>query len=197
MHAHLVEQGIRPQYRGQVQQVRRELILASLKDSQGYRGMLFGINEAGEAVLLTFWESELALSKARPTESVGKFLVGSPVESVGQVVGIDSMEGQPRMAHFTITPVIQIAAADALKLSREIAGFGRQLPGFVCWVWIETHAREAATVSLWESYANFDKDEAVWLDRALYKIATIAAGASREAKFDVVRSELPSIIPVP
>lgn len=196
MYGQLVERGIKPWYRGQVQRVRRQFIVTSFKERQGYRGMVFAINDAGEAFVLTFWESEGALNNAHTFEDVGDFLVGSPIESKGQVVSVDSVDGEPQVAQLTITPVNQIARVDALRLSREIARLGSQLPGFVCWVWIQTDKSEAATVSLWESYETFDKANAVWVNRALHKIGTIAAGDSREARFDVILSELPSNVPV-
>jgi hypothetical protein len=132
MYAQLTERGIEPRYREAGKQLRHELIVTSLEDQPGYCGIVLTTNFAGEALLLTLWETEDALNKSRQPEIFDNIFVGSPIETVGEVIALDWVEGKPQVAQLTISPAGPIVRDEVVKLSRRIVQAARRSPGFVC-----------------------------------------------------------------
>ena len=159
-----------PNQRDKTNEIFRNSILPALKQQKGFEGAIQCMNQQGEGVGVSLWESqeEEALSAREPIylEQISKFkevFTKPQVRHTGEVRAHDTQAGiAPRAARLTVLPTRPGSEAEIVKLYKEsVIPAARTQSGFASSYLAQTAEGTAIALTLFDSQENLKKSEDV------------------------------------
>ena len=202
MYARFTEGTIDPKKREQAEMIAQSIFTAA-RQQNGFRGVSFCLDQKGEAIFVSLWESKEALLANEASgyykEQVAKLrdlLTKPTTRQVGEVKAQEETHKAPKAARLTISGIRKDAQAQATRLAQDVARAARNEPGFVGWYGALTDDNQMAAISFWESEEAMRKSESRYLKDALGKLKEISTGEAQPKPFEVVEHEIPAVAAV-
>jgi quinol monooxygenase YgiN len=202
MYARFTEGTIDPKKREQAEMIAQSIFTAA-RQQKGFNGVSFCLDQKGEAVFVSLWESKEALLANEASgyykEQVAKLtdiLTKPTTRHVGEVTAHEETHKAPKAARLTISGIRKGAEAQATRLAQDVARAARNEPGFVGWYGALTEDSHMAAISFWESEDAMRKSESRYLKDALGKLKEISTGEAQPRPFEVVEHEIPAVAAV-
>jgi len=184
-----------PNQRDKTNEIFRNSILPALKQQKGFEGAIQCMNQQGEGVGVSLWESqeEEALSAREPIylEQISKFkevFTKPQVRHTGEVRAHDTQAGiAPRAARLTVLPARPGSEAEIVKLYKEsVIPAARTQSGFASSYLAQTAEGTAIALTLFDSQENLKKSEDVgYYQEQIAKFKPHLTGEPSKKIFDV------------
>jgi quinol monooxygenase YgiN len=202
MYARFTEGTIDPKKREQAEMIAQSIFTAA-RQQKGFRGLSFCLDQKGEALFLSLWESKDTMQANEASgyyqEQVAKLkdvLTKPTTRHVGEVKAQEETHKAPKAARLTISGIRKGAEAQATQLARDVARAARNEPGFIAWYGALTEDNQMAAISFWDSEDAMRKSESRYLKDALGKLKEISTGEAQPRPFEVVEHEVPAVAAV-
>jgi len=199
MFARIVEMTSDPNQRNKTNEIFRNSILPAIKQQKGFEGAIQCLNQQGEGVVVSLWESqEEALSAGEPIylEQIRKFkevFTKPQIRHTGEVRAHDTRAGiAPRVARLTVLPTRPGSEAEIVKLYKEsVVPAARKQSGFASTYLALTADGKAIALTLFDSQENLKKSEEVgYYQEQIAKFQPHLKGEPSKKIFDVAVHEL-------
>ncbi len=201
MFARIVEMTSDPNQRDKANEIFRNSVLPALKRQKGFEGAIQCMNQQGEGVGVSLWESqeeEEALSAGEQIylEQISKFkevFTKPQVRHTGEVRAHDTQAGiAPRAARLTVLPTRPGSEAEIVKLYKEsVVPAARTQSGFASTYLAQTADGKAIALTLFDSQENLKKSEDVgYYQEQIAKFKPHLTGAPSKKIFDVAVHEV-------
>ena len=181
--------------RDKTNEIFRHSILPAIKQQQGFEGAIQCINQQGEGVVVSLWESQeeeaLSAREQMYLEQISKFkevFTKPQVRHTGEVRAHDTRAGiAPRAARLTVLPTRPGSDAEIAKLYKEsVVPAARARSGFASTYLVQTGDGKAIALTLFDSQENLKKSEDVgYYQEQLAKFQPHLTGEPSKKIFDV------------
>jgi quinol monooxygenase YgiN len=202
MYARFTEGTIDPKKREQAEMIAQSIFTAA-RQQKGFNGVSFCLDQKGEAIFVSLWESNEALLANEASgyyqEQVAKLkdvLTKPTTRHVGEVKAHEETHKAPKAARLTISGIRKDAEAQATRLAQDVARAARNEPGFVAWYGALTEDSRMAAISFWDSEEAMRKSENRYLKDALGKLKEISTSEAQPRLYEVVEHEIPAVAAV-
>jgi len=200
MFARIVEMTSDPNRRDKTNEIFRNSVLPALKQQKGFEGAIQCMNQQGEGVAVSLWESqeEEALSAGEQIylEQISKFrevFTKPQVRHTGEVRAHDTRAGiAPRAARLTVLPTRPGSETEIVKLYKEsVVPAARTQFGFASTYLAQTADGKAIALTLFDSQESLKKSEDVgYYQEQIAKFKPHRTGELSKKIFDVAVHEV-------